>query len=103
MTLNDVAKFLGKSRDGMMKAFKRTLDGVHDPRVPNMGSRPSKVVKMPDQVATEMAIGTKPDSHWVKVWAVKYKGIGRTTKWSNVTLSEISPIASRKMIGSLWR
>ena len=84
--INEICRLLGKSRDTPTKAFKRTIPGSGiDPRVntETAGSREAKVAKMPDNLCTEMATGCKSTEHWVKVWAVKYKG-----DWGNYEMIE---------------
>ena len=84
--INEICRLLGKSRDTLTKAFKRTIPGSGiDPRVntERAGSRETKVAKMPDNLCTEMATGCKSTEHWAKVWAVKYKG-----DWGNYEMIE---------------
>ncbi len=83
--INEICRLLGKSRDTLTKAFKRTIPGSFDPRVNTgrAGSRETKVAKMPDNLCTEMATGCKSTEHWAKVWAVKYKG-----DWGNYEMIE---------------
>ena len=86
LTQSTSCRLLGKSRDTLTKAFKRTIPGSGiDPRVnaERAGSRETKVAKMPDNLCTEMATGCKSTEHWVKVWAVKYKG-----DWGNHEMTE---------------
>ena len=84
--INEICRLLGKSRDTLFHAFKRTIPGSGiDPRVntERAGSRETKVAKMPDNLCTEMATGCKSTEHWAKVWAVKCKG-----DWGNYEMIE---------------